>query len=537
MPLPINPILGLIAVLAFAACLRFLQLKKRGFLFWDDGVRMQETLYVSEIIAFVRKNFKDIFERKVTLKEASKEFHGRFPFDINPLNIFSYWLTSRITGNIEFSGLTANAFLGLAGILGTFFLGDLLGGPSLGLLAALTLSISAYHLGYSRSIHAESGCGAFYVWATYFYLSSILMDSTLRLAVSGVCLGMAFTSNSRQFYIPFFFFACECLTWFFFPQLEAIPRILILSASSFLPQLIIEEAYLFLRAVGYPYPTYFMQLVERTGQSFSLDLRLPSLRIYWRTFYDSEGPLFILLVLLGSGLILSQPNFSEIFVLCQWILPILFWSLRPTQEIKLREGKVKLGGSIGTYQFAVPRLASSAIYSMAIAIATILNSLKPEIFYWVIGIYSLMAVFKCRNVMRMRGGFKKAHEFIAAQGEASVVSFCPPITEYYLNDRGVIYFDSIQSEEDLKKCYSEKKARFLLYVPMIYTDIQHRFPLPYLNTVLTRLKPVYSVPQGVGQFWPYYCENNFIRPTILKPNPIEVYDLSQLYGQEHAEKR
>lgn len=518
----LSAFLALLAILLFATFLRFFKLKERGLLYWDDGVRLREVLFLDDLVAFISWNFKGLLSREKSLKEASENFRGQYLFDCNPLNIFLYWATSKCAASVEYSGLFANGFLGVVSILGVFFLGDLIGGIRLGLLSALALSLSGYHLNYSRSIHAEMSCGAFYVWATYFYLSSVMHGSFTQLAIAGILVGCAFACNSRQFYIPIFFAGYEALFFFFFSTQPFLPRILVLGVSMFFPLLVIEELFLFLRVTGYPCPTYFMQLYERTGQNLSLAFRFPSFKLYLKTFYDFEGFFFILLLVGGSLNLLKTFSFERAVLFSQWMIPILFWSLRPTEALSVRKG------SMGGYACASPRLASSAIFSMSVMIAFCLNSYPSYLRYSLV-VFCAMALYKSGLQMRVLSGYKKAIEFIRSQGNGMHISFCHPISDFYLDPENVIHFDSFAEEKELEEVVSEKSARFYLHVPVLYVNSPEAQQKPYLQKILSQLKPVYTVERGFRQFLPFYNDDSSqLDPKILNPDLLEVYDLLPL---------
>ena len=140
----------LLLILASGAIFRFYGLKKRGVLYWDDGLRLCYLQYLEDLILFVRKNFSSMKEKKVFLKEAEPKFRGRYLDDTNPLHIPLYYLTYRLTGNIELSGPVTNAAFGLSGIVGVFLLGEAMFNPVVGLLSAFVLAFSAYHIVYCR---------------------------------------------------------------------------------------------------------------------------------------------------------------------------------------------------------------------------------------------------------------------------------------------------------------------------------------------------------------------------------------------------
>ncbi|OGR78436.1 MAG: hypothetical protein A3I11_02225 [Elusimicrobia bacterium RIFCSPLOWO2_02_FULL_39_32] len=511
--------LTIILVLAFF--LRFYHLKKRGLLYWDDGVRMQEVLFLEELASFLKKNLNRILAREISLKESAPRFRGLYHFDSNPLNIFCYWVVSLFTKNIEFSGLVANAVLGVLSVLGTFFLAQLVFGTTVGLLSALVLALSAYHLNYSRSIYAEVSCSAFYVWGTYFYFLSFRTNHPLLILLAGFFIGCAFTCNSRQFYLPFFFVLYELTSLFFQPFDIIFSRLIMLGISMFLPLMLIEEFFVFLRAVGYPYMSYFMQLYERTGQRLAIDLRFPSFKIFWKTFYSFEGILALGFLIWGAILNLKNPSSPAILILAQCFFPILFWSSRPTNLLECRKG------SIGTYQIAVPRLASSCIHGLTIVVAVGLSSLG-NFFPYGLGIFIVIALWKCWKIVCVESGYKKAIEFIHSQGDWSYISFCHPISDYYASrENEVIHFDKVNAP--LEELYKKNQCRYLLYVDTLHKNSFRFLKFSYLEPVLSSLNPIYSVELGYDQILPLYFEDSCHDPQIFSPCLIKVYDLALLF--------
>lgn len=529
----IQYLLLLLGIILLAIFLRFWRLKERGLLFWDDGVRMREVVFLDELVSFMRKNFKRLCSKEISRQECKEQFeklNGRFLFDINPLNIFLYWLTSKVTRNIEYSGLVTNALLGLVSVIGTFFLGNLLFGFKVGLLASLALALSGYHLNYSRSVHAEASCGAFYVWATYFYFLSFRYSHPLVVLIAGFFVGCAFACNSRQFYIPFFFVAYELTSWYFYPIGLTFTRLILLGISMFLPLMIIEELFVLLRAVGYPYPTYFMQLFERTGQRLSMNFKFPSFKIYLKTLYSLEGIVSILILILGTIYLIKDFSYGPAVILSQCFLPILFWSARPTQSLLVRKG------SIGTYQVAVPRLISSYVYAGSIVVAFGLvwfGTIFPHALIVALSIFVLNGLWQCWKIIGVRSGYKKAIEFIQKQGNISYISFCHPISDFYAKMPGeVVHFDTVSSEGDLKELYVKKNCRYLLYVKTLHKNV-FKLELPYIEKILRSSLPKYSVDLGYEDFYFIYSEDTCNDEQImLTPCRVEVYDFSAIYVPE-----
>lgn len=472
-----------------------------------------------------------ILAREIKLTECHFKSNGRFLFDSNPLNILIYWIFFRITGNIEFSGLVANAFMGMVAVIGTFFSAQLVFGVPMGVMAGALLAVSGYHLYFSRSVHAEASCGAFYIWGTYFYLLSFKTQEPLWIVPAGLCIGSAFASNSRQFYIPIFFVLYEIISLAFQPFSSVFLRMILLGFTLFIPLMIIEEGFLFLRLAGYPYPTYFMQLFERTGQRLSMDFKLPSFRVYWRTFYTLEGIIPIALVLLGTLTLFREFSYERGILLFQCFFPLFFWSARPVHPLSVRKG------SIGSYQVAVPRLASSSIYFFAILAAVGCASCGK----WgvaALGLAVVSGLWHSWKIVQVKSGYKKAIEFIREQGAKRYISVCYPISDFYGNVPGeVIHFDDegLKFNENILVFILKNECRYLLYVESLHKNIFSSLPLPYIQKAL-KTTPVYSVNLGYGESYPFYSEDGCVDPDILAPCLIRVFDLQAIFNPISFEK-
>jgi len=479
-------------------------------------------LFVDDLISFVSKNLKKLVSREISLKDKAPQFKGLYLLDSNPLIYFLYWVVSKCTGNIEHSALRANAFLGFLGVLGTFFVGRELFDTSTGLTAALVLTFSGYHLNYSRSVHAEVSCGTFYVWGTYAYLLSLKSSQPILLILAGLMIGCAFACNSRQFYIPFFFFGYELFFWTFGQTDHISTRALLLGMSMFLPIMVIEELFVFLRALGYPYPTYFMQLFERTGQGLLLDFKFPSFKVYYKTFTAFDGHISILFLLIGTWFLSRNIGFENAIILSQCFFPILFWSMRPTYELSLRKG------SLGSYQFAVPRLASSSICAFSIIIAFGITSLV-QFWPFTLSFIILNGIWYSIKVVSIRSGYKSAIEFIQNQKNASYISLCHPISDFFeKSENEVIHFDKVGDESGLKELIEKNNCKYLLYIETIHKNVLKSSIFPYLDKIVHLLKPVYTVELGYRKLLPLYYEDNCINPEIIDPCNISVYDLSPM---------
>ena len=517
----------LAAVLAAAVFLRFYRLKERGILLWDDGLRMREVLFVHDLLVFLKARFKDILSKKADLNEAARNFRGRFLFE-NPLNIFMYTFTSFLTKDIENSGLLTNGMFALLGILGVYFTGAVLISPGVGLAGAFFLTLSGYHLMYSRSVHAEVTSGAFYIWGTLFYWLSHLAPPSGNAAyawlfLAGVCGGSAFCANARQFHIPPLFVAFEIVRQFYAPGL-LFPRLVILGSGLFLPFFLINQFLSALKEMGYPYWTFLKQIYERSGHLSAPDFLFRSGAQYFKTILQCDGPFFILWALIGAAVLARQKSFESVILLSEMWLPLLLWSSRSPYPKEVRES------SMGTYQYPVPRLISSFIYSAVLLAAAGLLSLPAHFILPGLALSAVPALFILPKIMRSRSGFKKAVDFICGNSDGRHFTNVFEVSAFYVGNDKAFNIYALKKEE-VESLYREKNVRHFLFVPSIHANSCREVPVPPFESVVSKTKAGFSVEVGTPEFGPAMVDDhNHLSPKIFRPNPIEVYDLKEYFN-------
>ncbi|MBU0952260.1 MAG: glycosyltransferase family 39 protein [Elusimicrobia bacterium] len=535
----LNTIVVLAIVLLVGITLRFYRLKQRGLLHFDDGLRMLEVVFLHDLFDFLKNNKAVILaKKKIDIKSVSDNFRGRFLFDTNPLNIFIYFFSSKIINNIEYSALYANAFLGIFGILGTYFTATLMfGNHFIGLFSALFIAVSGYHLVYSRSIHAEITCGTFYIWATYFYILSYKTGALFYLLISGFFIGFAFCCNSRQFYMPLFFIFWEIMAAFKFSFTAdlIITRLILLALSMTAPLFLIEEVFVILKEFNYPYPTFFRQLFFRTG-NFSLPtLRFPFLKMYLGIIIEYEGVVIPFFLLAGAVFLLKNVSFEAVILLTQFLVPLLFWSGRPDIS---REQANAIDDGTGGYAYALPRLISSSQYSMAIisafGLVTLLNlSQDVKLIYILFAAILIIRIIGLLKIIGVKSGYKQAAKFILASNNPKHISFCYPNSEFFTSKENALDVSYIKSEEDFIKLYKEQKVRYVLYSDFLYANLYNSIAVkPLIDKIIIETQPVFSIGMGMGNIKAIYLEEyNSPWVKMFKDDKIKIYDLKNYFDK------
>jgi len=526
-------------IVGLAVFLRLYKLKQRGVLHFDDGLRMLEIVFLDELANYLKEVFPAIRARKkIDMKPAAEAFKGRYLFDTNPLNIFIYFFSSRILKNIEHSALYANAVFGILGVLGTYYTSLLMfHSTAAALFAALFISISGYHLIYSRSIHAEVTCGAFYVWAVFFYLLSCKTGMMFYLLVSGFLVGCAFCCNTRQFYMPLFFFFWEILADFKYSfSLDVIlTRYILLGVSMAAPLFIIEEIFVVLKELNYPYPSFFRQLFFRTGNFRPPSIKLPFLKMYVGILLEYEGIITLLALLSGIFFLFKSVSFEGVLLLTQFLVPLLFWSGRP--DISKEEAQ-KIDDGTGGYAYALPRLISSSLYSMAIiaalGLSAFLNLDKDMKLFNILLIVVLSSrILPLFKFVSIKSGYKHAAEFLLSSGNPRHISYCYPNSEFLTGKANTIDVSSLKSETEIRELCAKKNVYFVLYSDFLRENLYKSAAVDtFIDKVVNGTRPVFAIPTGMGDIKALYTEEyNSPWAIIFLNDEIKIYDLRNYFDK------
>lgn len=529
-------LIALISITLIGLFSRLFRIKKRSLLFWDDGDRLKESLFFGDLLKFIRTHLRELLANKIKLdRDVTDKFSGRPMCGGYPGFTFLYSLGGKIFGRNDEGALILNGLLGVGSGLAVFCIGRELFNTQAGLLGFFVLMFSGYHLMYTRSIAAESTCGFFYIWGSYFFLMSVKSNfAYLYLILAGFFGGMAFLCNSRQFYLPAFFMFFETAFFLARPSIDGISRLLVMGMSIAFPIILAQEFYMVLKEMGYREESYFKQLFMFAGNVSGLDFRLPNLfSVYLKTFLHADALSLPILALIGSvdAAKMSGQNSVDYFrlgiVLFQAWFPLIFWSARPrlSEEEKMKRYNPRIHG----WNQATPRLLSTALGAFAVLSGFGLFFV-PEPYRWIVAAgIALYGIWIMIKMIKIESGYKKAVDFIRSQdsGQWKHFSMVFPISSFLVGNDSA--YDIRLPENNLERIRSlyEKGFRYL-----ICTTFNFNFgPLPEghgLHTILEKLKPVFIVEPGMGDFVPF--ELDYLEATELVEKPmVRVYDLKQFF--------
>lgn len=358
---------ALAAILVLGGFLRFSHLRERGPNFFDEGIYTLEGQWIYS----ASKSLSSALKRKIeeararenlyTFEEEAKRFReevaGQPPCWGRPGFSLLTGITMAIAGPRLYAGHAVSAFFGTLAILGVFLLGKNWFDTATGLLAALLLALSGYHLVYSTNALADGTAMSVAVFCFLLYGKSRLptppASGRLAIFASGFLCGFAFTVHDRFLYCLLVLFLCEGIDF-----LRGVPsrkqtlrRGLLLGSAFFIPLCLFEIPYylgmVFLRHFNQvlPFRTYFEELATHhifnllDAFAFSLidfsdhpEIReagshLYNFLTYPYLFFRFDGPVLCLACLAGLGAALRKPSEGNRILLVWFWVPLILFSV------------------------------------------------------------------------------------------------------------------------------------------------------------------------------------------------------------------
>lgn len=359
---------ALAAILMLGAFLRFSHLRERGPNFFDEGIYTLEGQWIysasKSLASALKRKLEEtrVRENLYTFEEEAKRFReevqGQPPSWGRPGFSLLIAIAMAFAGPKLFAAHAVSASFGTLAILGVFLLGRRWFDTATGLLAALFLALSGYHLVYSTNALADGSAMTLAVFSFLWYGKSRAAEPAassggLAIFVAGLLCGFAFTVHDRFLYCLLVLFLCEGLDFArgLPSRKQTVRRSLVLGAAFFLPLCLFEIPYylamVFLRRFNQalPFRTYFEELATHhifnllDAFAFSLvdfsdhpEIReagshLYNFLTYPYLFFRFDGPVLCLAFLAGFGAALRKPAGGNRILLVWFSVPLVLFSV------------------------------------------------------------------------------------------------------------------------------------------------------------------------------------------------------------------
>lgn len=396
----------LILIVGIAIGIRLPHLTAKGFCVVDSAIYLMEAkwfLSALKAIPIIFLGKGEETDRGITTILREK-IEGLALYHPRPTHSFLIALFSLFTGGVkDYTGNIQAAFFGILTIIMAYLIGSSLYNQRIGLLSAFILSISPFHILYSREGLSEMSAMFFFMLAFYLYHKSTKEQREFfYLAICAFFLGIAFTCNQRWIPALSLIFIYEAFyqlrrkfmikRWFYLFCFAALPAILW--------QIPYYFAMLLFKRAGQvmPFPSYFDLLflhvrapVEGAAKSFYFN---PT---FLYSIYFMEGAILCILSVIGLILMIRNLNFQN-FTLSLWfLLGFALYTFIEPPILPLR--------SVFSY---FPPIAIFA----AVCIEKFFIKKHYLLLCFVICIIAINKIPKAFSLLALRSGFREAFSYI-----------------------------------------------------------------------------------------------------------------------------
>ena len=483
-----------------------------------------------------------------------------------PGHVLFLALVMELLGPVDYAGAVVSAFFGTLSIPLLFLLGRRLYGDRAGLLAALALAVSGYHVHYCRTAMTETDSLFFLLVTVFFYVGSRRPPTAgghyLRIALTGLFCGVGFVVHHRLLLLLLLLWVLEAHFWWRDREAgfrEKAVRWILLHLFFALPILLTEAPYygaiIALRNLQahLPFQTYLEQVLKMVGYQtaylavFKLFASPANYLSFPYLFWKVDGPVHALAYLVGVALLLRRRSREDLFVLLFFLFPVLYYS---SSMPVMRYGAFALPfGALaaawglfgvpalgfGTGDPARPRLGGKA--AVAAGLLLVVSG----------GIFSVRGA-------RIDAGFREAMAWVLDRGDGKHIStYIHPCRVYAGMEETA---SPPGSEADLRRLYDEGHR---YWVAVGFTRFFHQYIERFALTrpegsperavietaaatsrrVEEGLDPVAVIPNPFGASIRNLFEVNYnFRDTLEYlseadrngAGEIRIYDLDDLYG-------
>jgi len=328
----------------------------------------------------------------------------------------------------------------LATVAVTYAIGVAGWGRRVGISAALLLSISAWHLTYSREAYAEADMVLFATSAYFVYLRHLLLptrsDQRSQL-YAGLLFGLAFACNTRAAYAMLVLAPTELLQWrargwCCWPH--TFKRAIFMGVGFVAPLALIEGVYLTARVIGRGFgaaaswPDYAQQLVAY-WQQHPVIIRFDQ----WPSFptYISlmDGVPVLLLLAVGLLWALVRPKRpADVLLLTALIVPVGLYSIYEAEAVRMR-----------AFSIALPWIMLAAALGLN-ALARLAHRLAPRLREtWlvtaVLAFLALIAIPRTVDLITAPNGIPSLLDYLHQAGVTDVASTDGAVLGFFVGEQ------------------------------------------------------------------------------------------------------
>ena len=552
-------IYSVLGILILATGLRFYNLGNRGIFDYDEAWYLLEAKSLHDALQFVWQKATETNIDHQSLKEYLRE-RGTVPITtFKPGHTFLTFLGMLCFGVHDYAGFSVSAILGTLTVYLIYSLTKRLYGVKTGLLAALILAISPFHIGYSRSGYAQANAIFFVALGLYLWYGQARDEKPFgltRLFLSGCAIGYAFTCHFNLFIIPPLFLAYEaihtiCKRHDLFSSVAK--RLGLFSLGMATPLLLFELPARILRLIGRlpeGQQTYLEQSLYRMQPAGEVRISFSGAPAFLEKLAMSDGFWIVIglaVAILYMALRLKKLTVEDRLVLSLLLIPALPWTT-------LSAGFPPFFRTFAVLCLSVSILAATGLMHIEEYISTNLTGLRRVAFPLVCLFTLANGLFHVKDLLPAHSGYQQATDewldYIRQNGGR--IAFLPgsvwPTWHFYLSAR---YDDLPPEVRQFIQFYSDKKDAMppqgdfdAFDFKRYYRGLNINQPqlMAYFDRIRDTYRPVVRVLNPVSDLPIAYSEvggdrERRIRNKLSQMEPskyIEIYDLRLKPGEYHS---
>jgi len=522
-------ILFLILVIGLGAALRFWDLSSRGLFSHDEGYYFLGAKTLATAANYIKIKFLGSKKERLELPrfgEYLRKEGGDYPVGAK----HGFYILGAIGllffGVKDYAILYTSAIFGVLSIILIYLIAKNIFSEITAFLAALLLAVSPFHITYSRSGYSQVTATFFILLGIYFYLKATEKRNKF-LILAGLSFGYAVTCHPNQLWIMSIFI-------FDFLVYKKIRRLITLIASSFLPLLVMQAislaAIYIAKSIGWKsieeintlMLPYFGQVFKQGKYAGGMSFLFEEPFFYAKLLLKFEGILTFSLFIIGTFFIALKKNmkYPETLIGLLAIFPFLLWS-----------------GYINKVARTILPIIPFILLVAAQGIKLFFDFLRPRLskisynfsFISLCAFLILEGVSLSLDDIKAKSGYPLAIDFLIKNGHLKHFTSCTTLSACYMPENyKYVYMPEEVSLLKAKEAFKNKGFRYLI---LDYTRFSFKNSelLNFMNQ--SKNSPVFSVEAKPYKLFIYDDQISSNRPKIAKIHSVEVYDLTQIFGE------
>ncbi|MBN1493714.1 MAG: glycosyltransferase family 39 protein [Candidatus Omnitrophica bacterium] len=493
----------IVLLFILAGYLRFAHLTEQGFLYWDEGMYMNEAKFYSSL--WDHKSYViDKFMRGLGPEHLIDTIDGWPSSAVKPLHGLMIFFFSFVIGLHDYTGQVFSAVCALACLWLLFVLIARYSSVPHALITLLILAVSPYHIMFSRATFPEMDSALFYYASLLLYFKTLPVENARKrtLFAAGMLFGCTLVTNYRWFIlIPSFalFDLINTPGVFKTGKFSFVKRMFFLGSGLASVVAVIDLPYVLVKqtmTLPIEFSSYHTQAVYYVSDIF-MKLRTLTLRpLYFNILLESNGYLLICCLGLGTLALLLKKDKTPF----ERSMLVLFYYVFIGISI------VEKGYFARNYSIVYPAAAFIMAYGVRSFIqccfkrAAVRNAVLGTLVIAILIRGSVAA----QPFVHIRSGYREARDYLASVGGKNCLATTNSVFEFYFG-RNVA--DHFYAHNDYFLRDMERKPFSHIVVDYVQFLVHQGGVIELYDYLRTHRKPVKIIANPMGDRLPVVLES------------------------------